>query len=535
MGCNLKKFLTRLISTRIKAISLIEAAFGMIIFVIFATGLWSVLSTVKRRIDEERIQMYLHQISIAAANYAYQKGYLPMPEEYAEPTEDNPEQWVKEKLRGKVPWKELGMTHCPMVNGKEFTWVVSATAIKRPLPWKYSQSDRELHLLPNFCANKRWATFARPRWCGIDTEFWWKHTTKKDCNYTIQTVIRNGDDPAKYTPTNPSYKFTYLTPRPPQSKSLSGVVFNDILQIYELEMEIGLHTNGKIKEYKNEHSPLARYVGYVINADVSELVESAKLNRRHRRVWYDEQVLAITYGGNMPDPDNKLAVELTPRTLVWTRFHLLALANYFDTTFYTHPGYTWRHLSEEQKAKLRSRLELHDSFKIAANDRSKDGRNMIFVIRNTPFFLYTDKQYWSSDKECKIDNPYLHLTIRRAVDVPPYENEELLLQYACGVGTLDNKSAIIVGAYKSDNEDIYDHDFLFSAYLLEWLKAILCIECVQPLHTDDRSNICTTNQQVVAHELKLWQEAAKRILEKLEAVKAELDRIKPDDTSSILA
>lgn len=346
------RILYRLNQHTLRATSLVEAALSMVVVGIMITGLWVTFTTVMQHVNERRTKRYLDEISYAAAQYAYQHGYLPMPEGQDPPQYGNPDTWLTTlTLRGKVPWRELGMSHKPVVNGKEFTWVVSVTAIQRP-GWQYYQADRMLHLLPTFRPNRNnnYATFARPGWDGRCGKWWWKDADPRDhqhhCKYTIQT--RSDCIPSQ------APRFVQLTPRPPQSGSLSSAVFLDILRIYELEMEIGLHSMGKVAAYKDTYSPLASYVGYVLTSNPKDLVTAAKLSRLERMVWFDEPVLAITYNSQQPDSENQLAVEITPHTLVWTRFCLLALVKFYDTTFYTHPGYCWRVVDPAKNAWLKA-------------------------------------------------------------------------------------------------------------------------------------------------------------------------------------
>ena len=153
----IKIAIQRLFALKARAISLIEIAISLSIIGIITSMMLNVFHFFQHKQHEAEIKYHLHEISVAAARYAADHGYLPLPDtkddqddcnQLNDPSDYDKNKselkgdvpWVKKsELKGDVPWVKLGLKSEPIVNGKKFTWVVAVTAIKRK-GWKYYPS-----------------------------------------------------------------------------------------------------------------------------------------------------------------------------------------------------------------------------------------------------------------------------------------------------------------------------------------------------------------------------------------------------------
>lgn len=174
----------------------------------------------------------------------------------------------------------------PQGYGKYFVWIVSPTAIYRP-DWKYSPSDHYIHLLPNFWSNPRWATFARPRWCGLHESIWWPYSIESIPTKSLRSYLKDKTN-YKYTlriydennnlqPVKP--QIIYVQPQLPQL--IPGP--KELFELYECGLEVSLYipeTLGLYTELETYSllTNLLRSIGR-INTDDSQFDELSRTSR----------------------------------------------------------------------------------------------------------------------------------------------------------------------------------------------------------------------------------------------------------------
>jgi len=311
---------------RLRAVSYIEVAISLFICGIIMNIGVNIVKNIQHHRMQVAIERAMHDISIAAAKYAACHGYLPMPID----TDGNeicivgttPHEWLCMDRTGFVPWKELGMHSEPMINGQGMRWTISATSVQRA-GWRYSASVDSVHMNPKFWTDLRWATFARPRWCGVSEYPWWGIPDSIGSENLEEYMQRKQNFSLKSLAEEPP-KFCYLYPALQHAANFDILLLlPKLIDLYELELELSLYPTDA---YKSS----AQYISFVMTNGML-LQADFFYGLILRTIWTNEYVLKLEY---------------QDRCEYWSRYGLLELIGISPCLEYVHPGYSWEETME---------------------------------------------------------------------------------------------------------------------------------------------------------------------------------------------
>lgn len=477
-----------ILRARYRGSLLIEASISLIVFGILFGGLWSVITFFKNREQSIQIELQKQEIIEAAARYAFYHGYLPVPAGTAEATTNNPNDWVMMKLVGPVPWKELGLRKKPGVAGKEFVWVVSPTAIRRPYPWHYSPAERSIEQSPVFWRDMHHATFGRPRWCGLVNGIWWG-MDPGDTSATLKEYVALSPESYKYVIRRKSrgsysdepHKLFLLKPNPAYLISCFSSLLHDL---YELECKIGGLFFADI-HYEDKLAPMGRFIGGVCSGDMDlySLKKARFYGQAFNALWMNEPVLAICH----ELPVNRLEVD--EKAEVFTRYQLLSIAGYSVSGIFTHPGYKW---------------ELSN--------------NVYKVIQECVIQDATQGEARAFDHDCV----FFRYKSRNMQDFGPglsymmtgesADKREALIRHTLGLGLRDQSIMHLAGA---------SGPMLLSCYMWEAGKPIYLVDAISVLRLGGRGEFVVASEYDSVQELKVFEERIAQLIKILKPLDCE--------------
>ena len=311
---------------RMRAVSYIEVAISLFVCGIIMNIGVNIVKNIQHYRMQVAIERYMHDISIAAGNYASRHGYLPMPID-----EDGneigivgttPHEWLCMNRTGFVPWEELSMQSEPLINGQRIHWTISATSVKR-VGWRYSNSLDSVHMNPKFWTDLRWATFARPRWCGVSEYPWWG-IPDSIASETIEEYMQRKQNFSLKSLKEEAPKFCYLYPALQHSPNFGILLLlPQLIDLYELELELSLYPTSAYKG-------VAQYISFLMTNGMllqADFFYGSVL----RTIWINEYVLKLEYKDHCK---------------YWSRYKLLESIGISPCLEYVHPGYSWEETTE---------------------------------------------------------------------------------------------------------------------------------------------------------------------------------------------
>lgn len=516
---------------KISGFSLVETAFSLAILGVILLFFGRTVQWAQSQIKQARIEFYTEQIAVAAADFAFKNGYLPLPLGAAEPATNDPQAFLECTLRGEVPWEELGLQARPVVDGRPFLWVVAATAIKRP-GCEYYAADH-VQYMSWFWADDRKLTFARPSWCdegyrnrtiscspgGKHANSVLKYLTEQPRDMMYQYSVRPVKE-GEYQDAPP--RLSYLTPRLRDIGPVSPLLLPGVMRVHCLEMKVSFLPESCLqRKHSRCVSTTAVYFGQLCEERLSqEMLTDAFYARMKRAIWTNECVLAIAHGiTDPPMPDNQLSVD--SNAAIFTRSNLLGMHGCCDTMSYSHPGYTWVKLDEER-----------------VNDLNPYG--IYYPCNNC-----IHKEYYSSKMGsfyfCK-SSPFDTKATVGAILSEGAEGTESyseLCRDATGVGVIGTivpgnmrienpKTAILALSTCSADPVGNGHecdtcrcDHLVSEYLLQWLRSMMYMDGVRPLRLDGGHIVLGV--YTIAVEIALYKAFVEAVCKTLEVIAEELE------------